>query len=169
MHESVDAWVGKQVSELGLRFASVLEVGSRDLNGSVRHWFAGEYVGVDVYPGEGVDVVVPEVNSLARLDLVMERVEVVVCSETLEHARRFWDLCMEMVAVLGRDGWLLLTTRANGFPDHAVPHDQHGAGGDWWRFMSGALTMLFTDLGLVDVEEWEDPQAPGVFLRGRKP
>ena len=40
------------------RDARVLEVGSLDLNGSVRRFFSNcAYTGIDVAPGKGVDIV----------------------------------------------------------------------------------------------------------------
>lgn len=165
MHESVDRFIEEQVAELGLADSAVLEVGSLDLNGSIRHHFVGQYVGLDIVAGPGVD----QVYDGEAIPFISSSVPTVVCAETLEHAAEFWYLSAEIVRVLAHGGWLLLTTRANGFPDHAVPHEDGGAGPDRWRFMPGALAEMFERFGLVDVQEWPDPQAPGVFLRGRKP
>jgi SAM-dependent methyltransferase len=172
MHESVDRWVGEQVAQLDLDGRFILEVGSRDLNGSIRHHFptseeADNYLGVDIAPGDGVDLVLPD----DTLDAVRFRsFGVVVSCETLEHARRPWLLCEQMIDRLAAGGVLLLTARGNGYPYHGEPYHE-----DWWRFMPGALSMLCRDyLGLADVEEIEDPQTeppggPGVFLRGHLP
>lgn len=165
MHQSVDDFVGEQVAQLGLAGSATLEVGSLDLNGSIRHHFLGEHVGLDIYDGPGVDVVY-DGDVMPWPD---DAWPAVVSAETLEHAAEFWTLAAEMVRVLAPGGWLILTTRANGFPDHAVPHEDGGAGADRWRFMPGALRELFERLGLVLVQEWPDPQAPGIFLIGRKP
>jgi len=40
--------------------ARTLEIGSLDINGSVRQFFdGGSYIGLDVAPGHGVDIVCP--------------------------------------------------------------------------------------------------------------
>ena len=60
MHPANEAW-WRQVREIYPHVFSrrrVLEVGSRDVNGSVRQFFdGGEYVGVDWRPGPCVDLV----------------------------------------------------------------------------------------------------------------
>src|SRR5690606_27806966 len=54
MHESVLAWVAGQVHARGLAALDVIELGSYDVNGSVRPLFVGDYTGIDMRPGPGV-------------------------------------------------------------------------------------------------------------------
>lgn len=67
----------------GLR---VVEMGSLDINGSVRgFWEGSEYTGLDVGAGNGVDVVVPAAHTWTP----REPVDVVVTTEMLEHDK-YW-------------------------------------------------------------------------------
>lgn len=163
MHPSVDEWVGAMVSARGLADPAyrVLEVGSFDVNGSVRPHFAGvaEYIGLDIRPGPGVDVVVDE--QAYAFQFPRGWIDVVVSTEMLEHCLRPWSEVNKMAAVLRPGGFLLLTTRGFGFGVHDHPRD-------FWRFSTGAVALLLDDAGL-DVEwlsEDTDPLSPGVFAMG---
>lgn len=154
MHPSVQQWVSEKVDQLGLAEKSVLECGSHDYNGTVRQWFRGAYVGIDMVDGPGVDIVA----SAADLPFPDGTFEVVVTTEMLEHDPSFWLSLPEMARVLGAGGWLLLTTRGIGFPYHEFP-------GDYWRFTQDSIDLLFNLAGLKTVELTDDPYPnhPGVF------
>ncbi len=134
----------------------VLEVGSLDVNGSIRPLFADErrfdsYVGVDIRDGKGVDIVAPG----SSLPFPPKSFDCIVSTETLEHDDRFWLSVQEFYRVLSPGGYVLLTTCGNGYPQHRHPHD-------YWRFMPGALDMLFKSAGFWVVESWgADSQAVG--------
>ena len=66
----------------------VLEVGSLDINGSVRPLFENcNYTGIDLGEGRGVDVVA-HVTDYHRLD--DNEFDVVISTETLEHDARLF-------------------------------------------------------------------------------
>lgn len=79
MHDAVLDYVRANVSHA---VTSVLEFGSRNLNGSVRPLFphATRYVGVDLYPGPDVDVV-----GDAATVWLPPQFDAVVCTEVFEH------------------------------------------------------------------------------------
>ena len=80
MHPQAASFVALTAHRLG-PFGSVLELGGRDVNGSVRQFFPGaRYVSVDIVPGPGVDVVADA--TMFRPD---DRFDAVVCCEVLEH------------------------------------------------------------------------------------
>lgn len=150
-------WVTDQVTAHDLAGKHTLELGSRNINGSVRPLFTGHYLGVDMVAGPLVDMV-------ARADdlpIADESFDVVVSTEMLEHDPYFWKSLEEMTRVLTDGGWLLLTTRGIGFPFHEYP-------GDYWRFTEDAIHHLFTDNGLETVEVVPDPEQSGVFGLARK-
>ncbi len=159
MHPSVMAWVAAQVTEHELAGLSTLEVGSFNVNGTARIFFDGPYVGVDMRDGPGVD----QVANAAALPFDDDTFDVVVCTEMLEHDPTFWLSVPEMARVLRPDGWLLLTARGIGFPEHDFPSD-------YWRFTPAAVDHLFTAAGLRTVESIpdRDPDSPGVFGLARK-
>jgi hypothetical protein len=57
MHDSVLSWGDRIVASYQLALRPTLEVGSLDVNGSLRRFFGGPYFGVDTRVGPGVDVV----------------------------------------------------------------------------------------------------------------
>ncbi len=149
------SWIAAESA--GLRDKRVLEIGSRDENGTIRDLFTGSYIGIDMRDGPGVDVVMDG----HHLDYPARAFEVVICAETLEHDSAFWLTLGEAGRVLAKGGHLLLTTRGNGFAEHAYPSD-------YWRFMPSSVARL---AGLAGCATWTmqaDPQAPGVFLHGVK-
>jgi SAM-dependent methyltransferase len=161
MHPSVFAWVWSKVDVLGLADRAVLEVGSYDVNGSVRPFFTGSYVGVDMRAG-------PQVDMVAYADALPfddESFDVVVSTEMLEHDPRPWRSLDEMARVLRHGGVLLLTARGYDgrgcFPVHDYPDDI-------WRFSGRSLEILANDAGLVARVD-ADPTDPGWFLEGVKP
>lgn len=79
MHEAVTDFVGRHADTTG----RVLELGSRNINGSVRPLFvdAVDYVGVDPVDGPDVDIV----GDGATIELGYGSFDVVVCTEVLEH------------------------------------------------------------------------------------
>jgi SAM-dependent methyltransferase len=160
MHPSVALWTQAKVEAHALSGA-VLEVGSYDVNGSVRALFAGsEYTGVDMREGPGVD----QVAKASALPFDDEAFDVVVSTEMLEHDAAFWLSVPEMARVLKPGGHLLLTARSTGFPIHDFPSD-------YWRFSPEAIGVLFDLAGLAPVEivPDSDPQSPGVFGLATKP
>lgn len=158
MHQSVMDFVAEQVNEYSLANKRTLEVGSRNVNGSVRSLFSGDYVGVDLVSGPGVDICCPA----ADLPFEDGEFEVVVSTEMLEHDLTFWLSLGEMVRVLGSGGFFVLTTRGNGFPKHDWPADHY-------RFSTDAISGLFRFFGVVPLVVVEDdPSSPGVLAVGRK-
>lgn len=142
--------------------ACVLEVGSYDVNGSVRELYpssiAKSYVGVDIAPGPGVDVVWPAERLVERFGL--ESFDVVVSTEMLEHVADWRLAVAQMKLVLRRGGRLILTTRSPGFGLHGFP-------ADFWRFTPHDMRVIFADLDDVCIEA-DAPESPGVFVSGRK-
>lgn len=120
-----------------------LEVGSRDVNGSCRSVFAAHtksYVGVDIFPGPGVDLV----QDVAHLTQAFgrERFDVVVSTEMLEHCEDWQGAVYQMLSVLRAGGVLLLTTRSPGFELHDYP-------ADYWRFSKVDFREIFEPVGEV--------------------
>jgi SAM-dependent methyltransferase len=153
VHESVIAFVRSHRERIK---APVLEVGSYNVNGSVRSLCPTPYLGVDIVDGPGVDAVI---DAYKPLPFESGSFATVISTEMLEHALAPTESLAEMVRVLAPDGLLLVTARGNGFPHHNPP--------DRWRFMPGTLAALAQRLGLEAVET-TDPQVPGVFVVAMK-
>ncbi len=161
MHGSVGAFVKDQVGHRHLSGLSTLEVGSADINGSVRSLFTGPYWGIDWQAGPGVD----EVCSAHATGFVGGAFDVVVCTEMLEHDTKPWLSVIEMARVLRPFGVLLLTARGFSekgcFPWHNPP--------DNYRYSAAAIEALLEHAGMLVDGLWADPQGYGYFAVGVKP
>ena len=118
MHNAAWAFVAGAVSPENVT-GDVLEVGSRDVNGTVRGLFknASSYLGIDLFPGGGVD----QVADGADCDLG-RKFDVVVCCEVLEHARRPGAVVANSLRHLRKGGKLVITCAG----PTRVPHSNDG-------------------------------------------
>ena len=164
MHASVMEFARTAIEPEDVAGCRVLEVGARNVNGSLRGYVESlrpaEYVGVDMISGPGVDRVLPCEQLCANVGAAAW--DLVICTEMLEHAAD-WRACMiQMVRALKPGGLLLLTTRSPGFPRHGYPEDH-------WRFTTVSMGQICEALHLcASVEDDPDPAAPGVFVFARK-
>ncbi len=157
-------WTAEVLSRSSIAGRTVLEVGSYDVNGSVRPIVEAlgpaSYTGIDQTEGPGVDVV-------WSADRIVERYgrgafDVVISTEMLEHVGDWQLIVSELVGVLAWGGLLLLTTRSEGFPYHPYPVDT-------WRYSADGMRQILEGCGLRVVVLESDPQAPGVFALAVKP
>ena len=91
----------------------VVEIGSQDVNGSLRSVCPAtfEYVGVDFVPGNGVDLVLDDPY---LLPFASESADIIVSSSCFEHSEMFWVLFLEIMRVLKKDGLFYLNAPSNG-------------------------------------------------------
>jgi len=142
---------------------TILEIGSMDVNGSLRQVapVGCRYIGVDCAPGRGVDIVSSDPY---RVPLPNGCADAVVSSSCFEHAEFFWLLFLEMCRLVRMKGYLYINSPSNG-PYHAHPVD-------CWRFREDAGLALVRWAGLygyslalvetyisepdLDVAHWQD-------------
>jgi hypothetical protein len=107
MHDAAYQWVAKYVSHEDIGLA-VLDLGGRDINGSVRDLFWGPevYTVVDQYPGEGVDVVADAATWQPDREY-----DIVVACEVFEHTHVWPGICWTAYKAL-RSGGKFITTMA---------------------------------------------------------
>lgn len=160
--ESCLGFVRYILSEREVALRDILEVGSRDVNGSAREIVLSlqplRYLGVDLVAGPGVDQVCPAEKLIATFG--ERRFDGVLCLETLEHVGDWRVVVHNLKHVLRPGGWLVLTTRSPGFPYHEHPIDH-------WRFTMRDLHTIFSDFMLEGL--YDDPREPGVFLKAHRP
>jgi hypothetical protein len=137
----------------------VVELGARSVNGSIRDLLPADcaYTGVDLAAGDNVDVVADAAQWRPETP-----VDLVICSETLEHAVDPLAIVDNAARMLAPGGALIVTTAT---PPRA-PHSGHDGGdlrpgehyaniypGDLGRWLAGRFprVQIRTDLQLGDL------------------
>lgn len=139
----IRAYIELHAGKLG---DDVLEVGSRMTNADAwwivnRDLAKGQWMGIDMQPGHGVDQVA-DIHALPReWD---GRFSGVLCSEVLEHVERPWVALPRLYQVIRPGGWIVITTLTS-FPLHGFPDD-------FYRYTTAGLRVLMQDAGFVDVQ-----------------
>lgn len=130
--------VWKFTRKVGWKFGDrVLEVGSLDVNGSIRDNFpGGEYIGIDIREGTGVDMVLDAVDLPSAFP--PEHFQIVLCCETLEHVERWRESIEGMWHVLKPHGFLTITTPTQEKGRHNYPSD-------YWRWTLEDYAHIFAD------------------------
>lgn len=130
----------------------LLEIGSRWLSNSDgerrRQQFASceEYVGLDIHPGPGVDIV-GDIHQLSSC-VAPGRFTAVYSISVFEHLVMPWKAVIEINKVLTTGGLLMIQTHPT-WPRHELPWD-------FWRYQQSAFKGLlnqFTGFEILDCTE----------------
>ncbi|MGK7903945.1 MAG: class I SAM-dependent methyltransferase, partial [Hormoscilla sp.] len=155
-------FANKTLKSEDVKGKSVIEVGSYDINGSLRSIVESlqplTYKGVDIEMGPGVDEVCNAEDLLTHYGT--EKFDLLICTEVIEHVKNWREVISNFKNILKPDGVLLLTTRSKGFAYHSAP-------ADYWRYQVSDMEVIFGDM-IVEVLQ-KDPEQPGVFIKARKP
>lgn len=135
----------------------VLEIGSLNVNGSIKDHFsdADKYIGIDLEKGENVDIVASSYD-IPKL-FKKESFDCVICCETLEHDTYFWVTLMNMRWVLKKGGYMIISVPSLQQYIHSYPKD-------YWRFLPDAIEVF-----LKDFEECEGVVAFPGHIKSPKP
>lgn len=95
---------------------SVVEIGSLNINGTVRDFFTNpkSYVGVDIIEGPGVDVVIP------GKDFEAEGIDTVISTECFEHDKDWVKTFDNMVKMARPGGFVVFTCASTGRHEHGT-------------------------------------------------
>ncbi len=112
-------------ASIGVNDVVVVEIGSQDVNGSLRSVCpeSYKYIGVDFCEAKGVDIVLTDPYSLPFEN---ESVDVFVSSSCFEHSEFFWLVFLEVMRCLKPQGLFYLNAPSSG-SFHRYPVD-------CWRF-----------------------------------
>lgn len=128
MHQAALNYMINAVQAIEAPAGLVVEIGSRVINGSVRHLFDDRhYVGVDVTAGAGVDVVCD-----GAIYQPEEPAAVVVCMETLEHASNPASICANAYRILKPGGVCFVTAAGPGRAPHSAVDGGALRDGEWY-------------------------------------
>jgi SAM-dependent methyltransferase len=114
-------------------FRRILDIGSLDVNGSLRkHSPPGaEYIGIDLSEGPGVDFVLEDPY---KYPFAQGHFDLIVSTSCFEHDPMFWLTFIEAARVLSPNGYLYINAPSNGWY-HTHPWDN-------WRFYPDAALAL---------------------------
>jgi SAM-dependent methyltransferase len=115
----------------------VVELGARNVSGLLRRGHfpnAAKYIGIDIHPGEGVDIV-GDAHRLSEL-VQPASVDALFSFSVFEHLLYPWKVVLEINRVLKTGGLVFVATHPV-WPAHESPWD-------FWRFPLGGLAGLFS-------------------------
>ena len=117
------------ILDLG-RECVVVDIGGKDVNGSLRSFFETKgmkFVCVDMESDKSVDIVSPPGE---KLPFEVGSVDLIVSTSWFEHDPCFWLTFKEMTRIIKPSGYIYINAPTSG-PYHCFP-------GDNWRFYSDA-------------------------------
>lgn len=162
MHQSVTDFVQSVKDRFPQHFqdCSVLEVGSRYINGTIRTMFRRcDYLGLDLAPGPLVDAIWHVADYAFSGD---RKRDTVISLEALEHDKR-WSESLKAMAELTRPGGLLVITCAGpGRPEHGTHRSDPSsspATNDYYRNVDE--DMFWSALRKTDFSDWRLRVADG--------
>jgi hypothetical protein len=142
----------------------VLEIGSRDINGSIRQLFAGArwYCGIDCAPGAGVDCVADGASFRTE-----EAPDTVVCCEVLEHAEQGEAIVRNAFEQLQSGGVAIFTMATEGRAPHSAVHGGALQPGEYYRNVGrDALLGWCRDFASVEIAHY--PERGDLYALARK-
>lgn len=102
----------------------VLEVGSLNVNGTVRDFFTDcHYVGIDVGPGPGVD----GVANGATVDFPTDKFDTTISAECFEHNPDWLETFLNMIRMTKPGGLLTFSCAGEGRPEHGTTRSDKGS------------------------------------------
>ena len=161
MHAEARSFVARVLASLPPR-QSVVEIGSRNINGTVRDLFDCQYVGLDLMPGPGVDLVLDagEYEPEGEVDTV-------VCCEVLEHTEDAAGIVGAAHRMLAPGGVLILTCAT----EPRYPHSAIDGGalrpGEFYRNVSSReLRDWLANFESVEIETTMPGDIYAVAMKG---
>jgi SAM-dependent methyltransferase len=114
----------------------IIEIGSLDVNGSIRNIFKDvkEYIGIDFEEGPGVDKILTDPYEFPFEDNVFD---VLATTSCFEHSEMFWLTFLEGMRILKPNGLFYLNVPSDWIEYHRYPVD-------CWRFYPDSSKALET-------------------------
>ncbi|MEY4537218.1 MAG: hypothetical protein RL171_1369, partial [Pseudomonadota bacterium] len=104
---------------------TIVEIGSQDVNGSLRELapVKSRYIGLDFIAGRGVDIIMDDPYKIPLPD---NSADAIVTSSCFEHSEFFWLVFLEISRIVKPGGYIYINAPSNGM-FHRYPVD-------CWRF-----------------------------------
>lgn len=160
----------KSAHEIGHKFLerywnssmeSILEIGSLDVNGSLKDFQpdGSKWTGVDLEAGKGVDIVI---GRASRLPFDDKTFDLIVATSIFEHDPTFWLTFSEMLRVVKDGGYIYVCAPSNGWV-HRYPMDVYrfypDAGNalvEWGSTSRDGLRLIESFISEQDGDIWND-------------
>lgn len=151
MHNEAMQWARRYAIRVyGDNHTSVLDIGGRDINGTVKVLFPGaDFTTLDIHPGENVDIVA----NAAHWEPDREY-DIVTCTEVFEHASEWRGICATAFTALRSGGYLIATCAGPGRALHSgIDGGAELHEGEFYENVSAEdLHSCLKSLGFVDIE-----------------
>lgn len=147
---------------------AIVEIGARNINGSVRELFAGaaEYLATDLQSGRGVDMVVDATDAHA---LGASVCDTVVCCEVLEHAP-VAPIIASAARWLRPGGYFLATCATTGRAPHsAVDGGALRPGEHYENVTAEAMIAALDAAGLTAITVETNTRTADLYVLAQKP
>jgi hypothetical protein len=154
MHPNAYKFIARVVADLPAR-GQVIEVGGRDINGSVRGLFGtSRYISIDLVDGPGVDIVGDILDFVPDQALA---VDTVVCCEVFEHSPDWPGIVGKGFELLQEGGIMMVTCATDPRPPHSAVDGGQIRNGEYYANVSpeqlrGELARYF-DKVQVEINE----------------
>lgn len=162
MHEESLQMMTDMLTSLELETASVLDVGSHAVMGSYQPLvdsLGWEYLGLDIMPGPGVDIVTEHPYEYPFDDGTFD---IVISGSTMEHVQALWLWVPELYRILKDDGYLAICT--------VMSWGLHRNPLDCWRIMPDGMAFLLHRAGFMyfDIETVGDKDIRALACKGEE-
>lgn len=142
MNQTIIDWTERIRRDYPFKAGKVLDVGSLNVNGTVKHLFQdADYLGIDFRDGDDVDLVMNGHD----IDQFQHKFDTIICMNMLEHDDNFWITLHKMREQLKQGGHMFVVIPTFGFPTHEHPQDYWRAGEDAFR------DVIFKNFELLDL------------------
>ena len=139
----------------------VLEVGARNINGSLRQVIEPlgplSYVGTDIVPGEGVDEICPAHKLVERYG--PDSFDLAICTSCLDLIADWRAAVANIKLVLAPQGVVYISA-PDVYPKRGAIPESIGLYQDQWRFSILDLRMIFADFEILHAVD--SPDAPRI-------
>lgn len=155
-------WVSKNLTINEIKDKKILDVGSYDVNGSLRYVIEmlepKEYIGTDIVKGPGVDVVCSADKLAGKFG--KNSFDVVISTSALEHIRD-WQTAISSIKQVCKPGGLIIISMPSRWPFHEYPYD-------FWRYGKTDIKKIFEDCEILILEK-DASRMSQVYAKIKKP
>lgn len=154
--DKMKKFVDKYLKDYQDKNLKILDVGSQDVNGSYKQFFNSpkwNYTGLDMVPGNNVDVVLKDVYNWTEIK--SNSYDVIVTGQVFEHVEYIWVTILEIARTLKEGGLCCIIAPSNG-SEHRYPVD-------CWRYYPDGFRALAKYAGLNVLEvytQWQNVGYP---------